>query len=584
MRNVCLLVVFAVLGAPGAALAWWNDDWSGRQKITLDATPAGADLKQELVNVPVLVRLSTGKFDFLAAREDGADIRLVAGDDKLPLPFHVESYDPLNEMALVWVQVPKLAPGAKTDIWLYYGNQAAPSASDPKATWDANHTLVLHFADRDGQFRDATAYNHALTQEGVVASPSGLIGNGALFNGASRVTVAAVPALRIAPPGGFTFSAWVKPGEGNTEAALFRQQEGDNALVVGVDAQGLYARFGTAETARVPFPPGAWQHVAVTWSDRLVVYLNGVESAAAPAAVAELGGDLVVGERFSGEMDEVRLSNVARSPAWLRTATVGEGLEAKLVTYVAAEGGGGGEANYLVILVDALTLDGKIVIIILLVMLVISFGVMIMKAIFVSRTDAANREFLENFQKLTGDLAGLDRGDVTDDEGEELESAEALGSMKHSSLYRLYHQGMRELRHRFEIYDQRKMARNLTPQAIDAIRAAMDTVMVRERHRLDSQMVLLTIAISGGPFLGLLGTVVGVMITFAAVAAAGDVNINAIAPGIAAALLATVAGLAVAIPALFGYNYLASRIKTIVADMQVFADELLTKMAESYSA
>src|SRR3546814_7192320 len=74
-------------------------------------------------------------------------------------------------------------------------------------------------------------------------------------------------------------------------------------------------------------------------------------------------------------------------------------------------------------------------------------------------------------------------------------------------------------------------------------------------------MVLLTIAISGGPFIGLLGTVLGVMITFASVAVAGEVNINAIAPGIAAALLATVAGLAVAIPALFGYNYLLSRVE-----------------------
>jgi biopolymer transport protein ExbB len=95
-------------------------------------------------------------------------------------------------------------------------------------------------------------------------------------------------------------------------------------------------------------------------------------------------------------------------------------------------------------------------------------------------------------------------------------------------------------------------------------------------------MVLLTIAISGGPFLGLLGTVVGVMITFAAIAATGDVNINAIAPGIAAALLATVAGLAVAIPALFGYNYLSSRIKEIVADMNVFQDEFITRVAEHY--
>ena len=63
----------------------------------------------------------------------------------------------------------------------------------------------------------------------------------------------------------------------------------------------------------------------------------------------------------------------------------------------------------------------------------------------------------------------------------------------------------------------------------------------------------------------------------------GDVNVNSIAPGIAAALVATVAGLAVAIPALFGYNYLASRIKTISADMHVFVDEVTTRIAERYA-
>ena len=74
------------------------------------------------------------------------------------------------------------------------------------------------------------------------------------------------------------------------------------------------------------------------------------------------------------------------------------------------------------------------------------------------------------------------------------------------------------------------------------------------------------------------------MITFAAIAAAGDVNVNAIAPGIAAALLATVAGLAVAIPALFGYNYLAARIKNISSDMSIFVDEFVTRVAETYGA
>lgn len=111
----------------------------------------------------------------------------------------------------------------------------------------------------------------------------------------------------------------------------------------------------------------------------------------------------------------------------------------------------------------------------------------------------------------------------------------------------------------------------------------MDAVLVRESQRLNSQMVLLTIAISGGPFLGLLGTVVGVMITFAAIAVSGEVNVNSIAPGIAAALAATVAGLTVAIPALFGYNYLGSRIKVISADMHVFVDEFVAKLAEEHT-
>ena len=108
--------------------------------------------------------------------------------------------------------------------------------------------------------------------------------------------------------------------------------------------------------------------------------------------------------------------------------------------------------------------------------------------------------------------------------------------------------------------------------------------MVREGQKVNSQLVLLTIAISGGPFIGLLGTVVGVMVTFAAIAATGDVNIAAIAPGMAAALLATVAGLGVAIPSLFGYNYLGAKAKDIIADMHVFADEFEARVNEYYGA
>jgi len=85
---------------------------------------------------------------------------------------------------------------------------------------------------------------------------------------------------------------------------------------------------------------------------------------------------------------------------------------------------------------------------------------------------------------------------------------------------------------------------------MQAIRATLDGGLVREVQKLNSSLVFLTIGIAGGPYLGLLGTVIGVMITFAVIAKSGQVEVNSIAPGIAGALLATVAGLAVAIPAL----------------------------------
>ena len=144
--------------------------------------------------------------------------------------------------------------------------------------------------------------------------------------------------------------------------------------------------------------------------------------------------------------------------------------------------------------------------------------------------------------------------------------------------FHLYGAGLKEIRKRYT--NGNELA--LSGASLDAIKASIDANLIRENKKLNANMVLLTIAISGGPFLGLLGTVIGVMITFAAIAAAGDVNVNAIAPGIAAALLATVAGLGVAIPALFGYNYLASRIKNITTDMQIFVDEFVTRVAELY--
>jgi biopolymer transport protein ExbB len=217
---------------------------------------------------------------------------------------------------------------------------------------------------------------------------------------------------------------------------------------------------------------------------------------------------------------------------------------------------------------------------------------MVSKAIFLARVQRANAAFLKEFERLKGDPTALDRPENDDAPGDAaLDESPFMPHFKGetdqfrvSTLYRLYHHGVQEMTGRIGLKSAGARAvTSLTPQAIEAIRATMDATLVRLTQKLAARMVILTIAISGGPFLGLLGTVVGVMITFAAIAASGDVNVNSIAPGIAAALAATVAGLAVAIPALFGYNWLNTKIREINADMRVFVDEFVTRIAEHYS-
>jgi len=307
-----------------------------------------------------------------------------------------------------------------------------------------------------------------------------------------------------------------------------------------------------------------WQHVAATvGGGKAILYVNGQPAGSADVALTAEQADVVIGDGYTGELDEVQLSNTVRSPDWIKLAALGQGADATFVAVREEVAESEGGHSHLGVLVDNLTVDAWVVIIILGVMFLISAWVMVDKAMQVIRIDKANRGFINRFRAAANDFLLLDKGETYGD----------------SSLFRLYGAGLREIRKRFDTHGE---AAGLTGASMDAIKAAIDADLVRESHKLNARMVLLTIAISGGPFLGLLGTVVGVMIVFAAIAAAGDVNVTAIAPGIAAALLATVAGLAVAIPALFGYNYLASRIKNISADMQIFVDEFVTRVAEAH--
>lgn len=648
IANVATAVLFglaALLTSLSPAKAWWNDDWQMRKKITIDVSASGANVTDPIGATVALVRLHVGNFRFSVAKDDGSDLRFVAGDDKTPLKHHIEKFDSLLGEALVWVAVPNLSPGTRSDIWLYYGNKKAIATSDPKGSYDPDTELVYHFNERGTPAIDSTVWANNAQSVGQPADGA-LIGTGLRLDGRTPLTLPASSSLAWPDKATLTWSAWIKPAALQPNAALFSRRDGGNALVIGLDNGIPFVEVTNAGSvqrsgAAAPIAAGSWHHVAmVAGNDQITLYLDGVsyatlgatvptlnsvgmiggdsstssaspiapatapsaatpsvppdasaadggatpaatptpDAAAAPTPVAAMAG-------FAGDIDELEISKVARPAGLIKVMAIGEGLDqAKLTSFSVDEETASWLSGYLAVILKSVTLDGWVVIGVLLIMAAVSWVVMIDRVSYLNKQSRANTQFMKGFREIAADLTMLDRGDADDIStlGGRLTVADAK-MMRSSSLYRIYHIGAAEIRHRFSGNNGQR-APVLSATSIAAIRASLDSGVVKEMQRLNRLMVVLTIAISGGPFLGLLGTVVGVMITFAAIAASGDVNVNAIAPGIAAALVATVAGLGVAIPALFGYNYLISRIKDLTSDIQVFVDEFVTKMAEFYSA
>jgi biopolymer transport protein ExbB len=592
------LFAFALLH-PHPAYAWWNGDWTGRKAITIDTSAAGGNITDPIGTTPVLIRLDTGNFTFDDANPDGSDMRFIAGDDKTPLTYHIEKYDNLNGFAYIWVALPDLKPPANTNIFMYYGNKKATAGDNPKGTYDSNTALVYHFGDENSAPVDSTG-NDNTALSAIKSNDYALIGRGMRMDGQTTIQLPASPTLAWAGGNALTWSVWFDETALQGDAVLYSRTDGTNSVQIGVDNGKPYVTIITpagtqtsTQGAAVTANGTDWHHLAVVFGDHVTVYVDGAMFGTLEAKLptlnttAYLGGDATTGTvpgggaapapaspttGFIGSIDELEISNVARPLGFIQLAAYSEGanpIGAKLLTVGTAEKQASWLSGYLVIILGSVTIDGWVIIGILMVMAVLSWIVMADKISYVNKIARANTVFTRQYAKIGSDLTALGSPER---EGKTLEAA---------PLYRLYKIGAEQISRRFKNNTAKTYI--LSAPSIAAIRASLDAGMVRETQKLNKSIVLLTIAISGGPFLGLLGTVVGVMITFASIAAAGNVNVNAIAPGISAALVATVAGLIVAIPALFGYNYLNTRIRNANSDMLVFIDEFETRLAEEYS-
>jgi biopolymer transport protein ExbB len=578
-----LILLFVILVNAGDVHAWWDAKWQYRKRVVLDTSSQGADVKERVNDLSILVRLHPGNFTFENANNDGSDIRFVSADDKTLLKSHVERYDTKEGMGYLWVRIPKLPVSSGQDyIWLYYGNSNAAKDQETGGTYDTPQLMVMHLSEKDGMPRDATSYNNHAKEFTGKLDIAGPIGGAASFRGdGEKMVVAKSPSLN--PSKGLTFSAWIKLARSQENTRLLSWDDGKQSILIVIEGTGFYGSFADQKSKTIVgkttnLPLQRWVHIAVTAEPgkNVVLYVNGDEKASQklqggvpePQADVSIGASQQGKNPFVGDIDEVKMAGIARSPAWIRASAIGEGPETPLIMYGEEEASSGGGENLtihlLVVTARAITLDGWLIIGIIIIMIGITWVLFFNKMSALRRTKKDNTAFMEAFSSST---------DVRTMENQADEFAE-------SPLFRIYSLGMKELLRRLANTDG--TCKTASGNTIAAFKTILSKASLQESKKNTAGLIFFTSSISGGPFLGLFGTVWGVINTFAGVAEAGEANLAAIAPGVASALACTLMGLMLAIPALFQYSYLAAEIKNITADTNVFMGEFTTRVEDEY--
>jgi len=233
--------------------------------------------------------------------------------------------------------------------------------------------------------------------------------------------------------------------------------------------------------------------------------------------------------------------------------------------FLAAASVRAGEPNLVYVWRQA-TPEGKGVIFCLVILSIIAWSVMIAKVIQMRRAKKLNHFFNAEYRTQKKVLDLFDR------------RVQAEGC----PLFTVYQAGSLELDARLKNPDGGGRKKFVSLKGMEHVKRTLENAVAQESIKLESGLILLAIAVSGAPFLGLLGTVWGVMSTFGYIAQQGVASLATMAPGVAAALVATVAGLLVAIPSMFAYNWLVHNLRVSTVELDNFAQELVSKMETEY--
>jgi biopolymer transport protein TolQ len=204
----------------------------------------------------------------------------------------------------------------------------------------------------------------------------------------------------------------------------------------------------------------------------------------------------------------------------------------------------------------------KIVLVILAVLSLVSWAIMFAKWLELGRVERAGRVFTREFERAPA-----------------LDSAAGLVRRSPASPFtRVFSRAVNFFAEMKPGALRDSSMGQLTGSQVEALRLVLDAETTDARERLSRFIPWLATIGSVSPLIGLFGTVLGIIDAFIGIAEKGSGNLGAVAPGVAEALIATAAALAVAIPAVFAYNILASRINRMESALEGFGTEIIATM------
>ena len=313
---------------------WYSRYWGYRKKVTIDNTKVSG--ASDFTNFPILFSLLDSDFKSVAhggkvGTTNGDDIVFTSTDGQTLLDYELEEYNSTTGAVNVWVEVPTLTTASDTVIYVYFGNGSAANQEDPTGVWDANYK-VWHLDETTGTTYDSTSNNKDAVNTNSTLDATGWIGNGNSFDGDTDYLTAAQV---MTTDNTMTYGGWFQATDhsvGQVRAVLQQTDASENGFEMftmkNLTKAKVFCWDGVGNS------PSGYTLELNTWylvyclhdGTDMKLFVNGTQrdtissAVTADAASFQMGGGVEQGTYWhNGPLDEVRVSNVARSADYLLT-------------------------------------------------------------------------------------------------------------------------------------------------------------------------------------------------------------------------------------------------------------------------